>query len=216
MIENVDIQGYLAEEDDGNIYGDFYECMEMTLDSYYPGPLPSELEIVSYVRTKVDFSNISVMDNVWNTDIDIHDPQWSPLNDLLEYLDEEYGPEDSYMWDDEATISMINAEGEFIKEVREKAVEREISFKCSDDVRIVGGDIPEEFIRIEKKFLKVVEDEYVPWRCDKYETEKVDVVKWIREERPDWNVNFCDPYVDSVETIDRAYRLWGDRGVKDF
>jgi hypothetical protein len=38
----------------------------------------------------------------------------------------------------------------------------------------------------EQAFLRVVEKEYVPWACEEVCRKEIDVLKWVKENRPNW------------------------------
>jgi hypothetical protein len=51
------------------------------------------------------------------------------------------------------------------------------------------GDLSEptpKMKQAEAAFLKVIEEEYVPWACEEVCRKEIDVLKWVKENRPGW------------------------------
>lgn len=53
----------------------------------------------------------------------------------------------------------------------------------------VGEDAPDITDRMQEaaqQFFTVMREEFVPWACEQVTSEEVDVLAWIKENRPDW------------------------------
>ena len=62
----------------------------------------------------------------------------------------------------------------------------ELDEEYADPEDIRGADATPAMIEAEKEFLKIVLDEYSPWRADKSHHVTVNLADWIRECHPQW------------------------------
>ena len=62
----------------------------------------------------------------------------------------------------------------------------ELDEEYADPEDIIGADATPAMIEAEKEFLKIVYDEYSPWRADKSHHVTVNTADWICECHPQW------------------------------
>ena len=91
--------GWLPEDDEGRVYSDFDEAVEMHLDSFYPEPLPRKVRICGFALKEIDVDS-------WAAYVS---------ENLIERLDEDFMFEDAgYSVSDKGSAAIEEAARVFV------------------------------------------------------------------------------------------------------
>ena len=83
-------------------YTEKNEAIEMILDSYFPEPLPKTIELVRYVRSKINEPTETRAKDI--------------VEEIIEYLDDDYG-DPEYCEDQTSINEMIDVAKDFVSKI---------------------------------------------------------------------------------------------------